>query len=151
MSSYLATYGAGEQRKADLIKWSVLTLVGVAVLSIVLFYSFRHYKERGKVSSFLELIAAKNYEEAYKLWGCSKEKPCRDYSFVRFMGDWGPEGEYRNAHQAAITERFSCVGGIIRTLDFGKDKTVSLWVQSDDLLLTFAPPPKLWRGCTYLP
>ena len=151
MSSYLATYGAGEQKKADLIKWSVLTVLGVAVLSVVLYYSFRHYRERGQISAFLEQIESKNFPEAYKLWGCSKEQPCRDYSYEKFLEDWGPAGEYKNAHQARISERFSCVGGIIRTLDFGQDRTVSLWVESKDLLVTFAPPPKLWRGCTYLP
>ncbi|MBY0374220.1 MAG: hypothetical protein K2Q23_09520 [Bryobacteraceae bacterium] len=151
MSSYLATYGAGEQKKADLIKWSILSVVGVAVLSVVLYYSFRHYKERARVSAFFEHIEARNFEAAYELWGCTKQKPCRDYSYEKFLGDWGPQGEYKDAHRASISERFSCVGGIIRTLDFGQDRTVSLWVESKDLLITFAPPAKLWRGCTYLP
>lgn len=151
MSSYLSSYGAGEQKREDLLKWSILTVIGVIVLSTVLYYSFRHYKERGRISAFLDHIESKNYEAAYQLWGCSKSQPCRDYSWEKFLGDWGPQGEYKDAHKAAISGRYSCVGGIIRTLDFGQDRTVSLWVETKDLLITFAPPPKLWKGCTYLP
>jgi hypothetical protein len=151
MAGYLDQYGKGDAERESLIRWGLLAALGVIVLSVVLFYAFRHFPERQKLDGFLDSLKAGNFEQAYTFWGCSKEKPCRDYKWESFLRDWGPEGEYKPAREGRISERYSCQDGILRTIDLGGGKGVDVMVTKGDRLLTFAPPREMWKGCTILP
>jgi hypothetical protein len=63
---------------------------------------FRNWSEERQLRGFLEALKAKDYEKSYAMWGCTKEKPCAEYTYEKFLEDWGPEGRYKNAATGAI-------------------------------------------------
>ena len=76
MAGYLENYGAGEAKREGLLKWGILSAIGVLVLSVVLFYSFRHFRERQALDAFIEALQKKDYKAAYATWGCTESNPC---------------------------------------------------------------------------
>lgn len=90
MSSYLQTYGAGEERRNRLIKWLIVSFIALLLLSWFSYIFFHDYSETKTVKSFLAEVNAHQYEQAYRDWGCTEATPCPNYDFKRFMEDWGP-------------------------------------------------------------
>lgn len=151
MASYLENYGAGEAKREGLVKWTVISVVSVLVLSVVLFYSFRHYRERQALDGFIESLQKKDYKGAYAAFGCTDSNPCRYFPYEKFLQDFGPEGVYKNAAAIKMTQKWSCVGGIIRVLEFGPGNEADLIIDYEKHLVAYAPPRNMWRGCTVLP
>lgn len=135
MSGYLDEYGVADAKKEKRIKTLVLTVVGVAITCGVLWYLLRDYKEESRVKEFVALLERQDYKPAYAMWGCTDEKPCRDYSFNRFMEDWGLE-----TGTLQIGKKKSCDGGIIQTMQV-KGQEVNLYVDRATLSVGFAPWP----------
>jgi hypothetical protein len=75
------------------------------------------------------------------MWGCTPAHPCRDYSFPKFMEDWGPASLAAKPAQREIRAVEHCRGSIIEVIDFGAKDLVNLHVNSQDLMLSFAPVP----------
>ena len=156
MSSYLAGYGEGEERKAKLFKWAALGIPTALVLGVVLYFFLRHYPQRSQLAGFLDDMRAGNVASAYTRWGCSQQNPCRDYNWERFLADFGPKGMYKDLPNAKLTEKWSCspsdgLGGIIRVFDAGPDHELALYVAKPQPVMGFAPPRRNWRGCSILP
>jgi hypothetical protein len=151
MAGYLENYGAGEAKREGMLKWTIISAICVIVLSVVLFYSFRHYRERQALDTFLEALRRKDYKAAYASFGCTDSNPCRYFAYDKFLQDFGPEGPYKNPSSVKMTQKWSCVGGIIRVLEFGPGVDVDLIVDYDKHLVAYAPPRNMWRGCTILP
>lgn len=151
MSSYLAGYGAGEARRAKVIQWAVIGAILAAVLGLVGYFFLRHYSERANLSALVEAVRSGNHVAGHAQFGCTPQKPCRDYSFEKYLGDFGPKGEYRALPEAKVVESWSCPGGIIRVFDFGGGKQLDLIVANTDKLVGFAPPRQAWKGCNILP
>jgi len=145
MGSYLEGYGAGEEERARLIK-RLLALAGVfGILALGGYFLFRDYREKRQADHFIELLRARQYEAAYALWGCSKEKPCPDYNFDKFLEDWGPQSPHADLGKMKIARTQHCASGIIRTLEWSPSDKVPLWVNRGDLQLSFAP----WPVCDF--
>jgi hypothetical protein len=140
MAGYLDQYGTGEERREKLIKKSLIALAVLIVVGGPLLYIFHNYRQERQVKKFFSLLAARDYKDAYALWGCTDAKPCPAYPMSAFMEDWGPDK--RNPTTYKITRSKSCGSGVILTVDFGNQKD-QLWVQRDDLLIGFSPFP----GC----
>ena len=151
MSGYLENYGAGEAKREGLVRWSLIAAVSVLVLSVVLFYSFRHVRERQALDTFLDALRKKDYQAAYATWGCTRANPCRYFAYEKFLQDFGPAGAYKDVGAVKFTQKWSCVGGIIRVVEFGPGNDVDLLVDYDKRLVAYAPPRNMWRGCTILP
>jgi hypothetical protein len=151
MAGYLENYGAGEAKREGLLKWGILSAIGVLVLSVVLFYSFRHFRERQVLDTFLDDLRKKDYKAAYATWGCTESNPCRYFAYDKFLEDFGPQGRYKDASSPKMTQKWSCVGGIIRVIEFGAGNDVDLLIDYDKRLVSYAPPRNMWRGCTILP
>ncbi|MCC7496577.1 MAG: hypothetical protein IT160_03295 [Bryobacterales bacterium] len=144
MHGYLENYGAGEERRAKLIRrWSFIVLA-ILVAAGVTYFSLRDRTEKAQIARFLDLLRQKNYRGAYALWGCTEAHPCRDYSFARFLEDWGPDGPHKDYSEARLSRSRSCDAGIIATINFGRGEPVLLWVTRSDKSLSFAP----WPVCT---
>jgi len=143
MAGYLDHYGAGEERREQMIKRVVIAAVVLVVVAGALYLMFKNYRQERQVKSFLALLARRDYKAAYVLWGCTDSNPCRDYPFGEFMKDWGPESEHADASSFHITKTRSCGSGVIVTVDSGKKQEDKLWVQRDDLTIGFSPLP----GC----
>ena len=91
MVGYLDQYGAGEERREKIVKTVVISLAALAVVGGSLFFVFHNYREERLVKQFFERLATRDYKTAYAMFGCTDEKPCRDYRFDKFMEDWGPK------------------------------------------------------------
>src|SRR5690348_1870653 len=93
MAGYLDNYGAGDERREKIIKTAIVSAVVLVLAGAILYALFHNYPEERQAKRFFELLRAKDYKSAYSLWGCTDDKPCRDYPMTEFMKDWGPDKE----------------------------------------------------------
>lgn len=167
MPEYLEGYGVEDERRERRIKRAVIATVVLLVAGEALYLGFRNYSARKQVNLFLEYLRKQDYQSAYRLWGCTENSPCRDYSFERFLEDWGPKSQHADAAAAAVKKMparscgpgvlytltsiaahtlgergCDCGSGVIFTLSFPKGEEV-LWYERKDGTLGFAP----WPAC----
>lgn len=143
MTGYLDAYGAAETERAKrekLLKNLAIGAVAAIVLAVTGWFLFRNYKEEARIKEFVELLQAKQYAEAYKMWGCTEATPCRDYSMQRFLEDWGPQSKHPEPSEMQLKKVKSCTSGIIQVIQWGSDE-IMLWVNRTDLVLSFSPWP----------
>jgi len=168
MSDFLSGYGVEQERRERLIKRAVLAVVTLLVLGGATHLALRTYSARRHVNQFLEHLRRQDYQSAYRMWGCTETSPCRDYTFQKFMEDWGPNSPHANAQAArirnmsarscgpgvlytlgtlaahALGERgCDCGTGVIHTVTFPGGEEVALWYERKDQTLGFAP----WPAC----
>jgi len=141
MAGYLEGYGAGVENRIKIYRWSAIGLVAAIIIAIVLYFQFRDYSEEQKVKQFLASLQTQNYKGAYSFWGCTDVHPCPQYSFEKFMEDWGPKSPHANVQQAKLATKKSCTNGVIQFLDFPGQEQVQLWVERKDKTIGFAPWP----------
>ena len=137
---YLDAYGAGVENRNRKIKLLLLTLVGFLILAGILWFRFRNFREDQAMDGFFQALRNRDYQTAYAFWGCSVARPCRDYSYDKFMEDWGPKSQHADVAAMKITDSKSCSGGIIKFVQFPKDQ-VELWVDRSTRTIGFAPWP----------
>jgi len=146
MASYLDTYGAGDERRARFIKRTVIAVVAAVVVAIALYLGFRNFREKQVVKRFLAEVNAGHYQAAYRLWGCTDAHPCPEYSYQKFLEDWGPK-QTRSSWQ--ISDVDGCPTGVVITVDAAGSQPAPLWVERSDKRLSFSPWPecqgKRWR------
>lgn len=145
MASYLEGYGAGEERRERIIKRILISAGAILVVALAGYFLFRDYREKAQADRFVELLRAGQYEPAYELWGCTKDKPCRDYPLNKFLEDWGPKSPHADLAAMKIVKTQHCKQGIIRTFEWAKGDKIPLWVNRGDLTLSYAP----WPVCDF--
>ncbi len=118
MGGYLEQYGAGEERREKIIRNLALVGLAAAALGVVLYFTFRNYRETRQVEQFLELLRRQDYAAAYRMWGCTQARPCRDYNLERFLEDWGPKAGHGSPAATRIAKTKSCSSGVIYTIEF---------------------------------
>ncbi len=155
MSTYLEGYGAGEEKRARLLKWTLLGLAALVIGGGGLYFGFRNYGARSTFDAFLDALQRQDYAAAHAFWGCTEATPCRDYDRARFLRDWGPDSPAKNAASARLVRSATCGGiftntGVLRIYRFEPDYEVSLWVDKQDGRLGFAPVIGRMQ-CTVLP
>lgn len=143
MSEFLEGYGVADARRGRIIKRIVLSIVGLAILTTILYFQFRNFREEHQASLFFSDLKKGDYQSAYRLWGCTPESPCRDYAFDKFMEDWGPKSPHADLSAMKVEKTRSCDAGIIQIVDFGKGDKVNLYIQRKDRVIGFAP----WEFC----
>jgi len=137
MAGYLDQYGAGDERRAKIIKTSILAVIGLAVLGGILSYLFHDYRQEQQVKKFFELLDRQDYQAAYQLW-VRTDSDRRGYPFNNFMEDWGPQAVPPGKFEVLGGE--SCGSGVIVDVDAGKAGDKRLWVDRDELVIGFPPP-----------
>lgn len=142
MAGYLDTYGVADRKRAQITKRVALSVFGLLAAALILFLFLHNLQEKRTVSRFLATVRSGNYRDAYQMWGCTSATPCRDYSFEKFMEDWGPKGQYANVNAARVTIVDSCGGGVVETLEFPNAEPLGLWVDRGTKILSFAPWPR---------
>ena len=147
MSSYLEAYGAAEEHRSHrlrLLRNGSIALAVALIVGLTLFFVFRNHSEEQQVKTFVQLLQARNYAEAYRLWGCSESHPCRDYPFDKFQQDWGPASAHADESSAHLTMSQSCGSGVVIRLSYsGSEEAVPLWVERSNQVISFAP----WEEC----
>src|SRR5690242_19291299 len=140
MAQYLdPSFGVADARRERLRKRVLLSVLTAAVLGAAGYFLFRDWSQEQVVKQFLSLLGAKNYQAAYKLWGCSPETPCRDYPPEKFTDDWGPTGLYSNAASLHVDDVDHCGDGVVFNIAYPKEQNFGLWVARDTNVLSFAP------------
>jgi hypothetical protein len=140
MAGYLDRYGAGEERRENIVKKALIALGVLILVGAPLLYIFHNVRQESRLKQFFSLLAVRDYKGAYALWGCTEAKPCLGYSMTAFMQDWGPDKGDPTKYR--ITRSKSCGSGVILNVDFGNERNI-LWVQRNDLVIGFSPFP----GC----
>ena len=92
MSDFLSQYGAADHTREKVVRWILIAIAAVAVVWAVDWtlttygtFNIRDVRQQWRAHRFFHLLGEKQYEAAYGLWGCDVAKPCRDYSFPKFM------------------------------------------------------------------
>jgi hypothetical protein len=140
-SNYGVTEAKRERRTKLILYWSL----GVILLGTILYFSFRTYSQERVVKQFFSLLRTNNYQDAYRLWGCTQETPCKYYPPEKFTEDWGPSGQYKDAALAKIENVDVCGSGVIFAVSIPKVQPFGLWVESNTNVLSFAPSD--WTRC----
>lgn len=147
MSSYLDNYGVAEERRNKILVRAVLALLGLVVLSLTAYFVLRNSGEQRKLAQFRELLEKKDFNGAYTFWGCTPEKPCKDYSQERFLEDWGPKSPHTDWTQRKVVRSVTCRDGYGEGWQFGSGSntdTIHMWVVREDQSLSYDPWPN-WR------
>jgi hypothetical protein len=143
MSSYLDTYGAGEERRNRMVVRAVLVLAGAVVLAVAGYLLLRNRMAESKLKDFRTALETKDYPRAYRVWGCTPEKPCPHYSYEKFLEDWGEKSGHTNFATMTEVRKVTCKDGYGVGWKFGDD-TVHLWVVREDQSMSYDPWPN-WR------
>ena len=147
MPGYLDQYGEIEQRRAATtrrLKQVLLSLLVLLVVGGILYWNFKNYRQEQQVKRFFSLLQKQDYKPAYALWGCSETSPCRDYSFEKFLEDWGQKSASADASGMEISKSRSCGTGVIVTALYGRNRQEEkFWIERQNLVIGFSP----WPGC----
>lgn len=143
MSDYLSTYGVQEAKREKRWKIAIWSILIIATVWTSAYFFFRTYFEKQTMDRFLALLKERNYPAAYEMWGCTKQKPCRDYAFEKFLEDWGPGSLWSDPHYAEIAKVRYCGDTVIFNM-FIKGDDVNLVVNKATQEIGFAP----WATCT---
>jgi len=142
MSGYLEGYGAGEatqeRRRWIVIGWVLL----LSLVAVILYFTFRDYKQEQKLAGFIEAVRKQDLPAAYAFWGCTRDAPCRDYPFAKFVEDWGPDGVNAKFVNGQLVDSERCGTGYIAGLKQGSEM-VTLWVERETGVVGYSP----WDGC----
>jgi hypothetical protein len=141
MAGYLDQYGAGEERRGKLIRYTLLSILIVAVVGGGLSFYLWDFRQERQVKRFFELIRAGDYKAGHALWGCTDQTPCRDYSLERFLEDWGPKSKYAGFREMRIERSRSCSQGVIVTAIIDGNREERFMVDRATLIMGFSPWP----------
>ena len=133
-------YGAGEERRARVIKISVLSVLALTVIAGTVDFLFHNYRQEQQVQWFMKRLEARDYQDAYNLW--TGTGPARkQYPMSDFMRDWGPPVDISGY---SILDSESCDKSVIVDVDAGHAGDRKVWVDRSNLSMSF-PPNEL--GC----
>jgi len=138
-SSYGVTDARRERRNKRMAVW----LVGILAVGSIAYFSFRSYRQERVVKQFLSLLKQQKYQDAYQMWGCTQESPCKYYPPDRFSEDWGPTGQYKDIANARIEAVDVCGSGVVFEMSVPKTDQFGLWVETNTNVLSYAP----WARC----
>src|SRR5438105_243737 len=145
MSSYLEAYGADEEQRASRLQRMKRGIAGAVILivaALIIYAVFKNYPEQRQVKAFVEDLRKQDYQAAYRMFGCTETTPCRDYTFQKFLDDWGPKSRHADAASAHIGMSQSCGTGVILRLDYKGAEPVPLWVERGTHVVSYAPWPE---------
>jgi len=152
MGSYLEAYGSHEAlraKRARAIKLGTAGVLLAALLGLVLFFTFRNFREENQVKTFLQLLRDQQYQDAYRMWGCTEVHPCPNYPFTAFRDDWEPGSAHTDAASASVGNVESCGSGVLIQVNYAQSKPVALWVERGSNIISFSPwpecPGRHWR------
>ena len=136
---FLGEYGQADRRYEKIVTIAGYTLLATIVLGFFYWIFFRNWREERRVSQFLTLLEEQRYEQAYELWGCSVEAPCRHYSYEKFLQDWGPDSPLGKVNSYEVGRSYTQQSGVIILVQVNGHKIPNLWVEKDDKVIGFSP------------
>jgi hypothetical protein len=140
MAGYLDQYGAGDEKRASLIKRTIVVVIAVVVCTVLPWYIFKNHAQERRVKDFLELLRKHDYAAAYKAWGCGEPNACSGYPYKQFMEDWGDKSS-ADPNLLHIEDSESCGSGVMLTVRASRERQDTLWVEKSNGSISFAPQP----------
>jgi hypothetical protein len=141
MAGYLDQYGAGEERRNRIIIRSILAVLMIVVVVALGWYLTLNHHQESVVKSFIAALKNHDTEGAYRIWGCTSSHPCRDYSYDKFMKDWGPGPNGPDLSVIGLTDSEECNNAAMLTLQLNASRVEQLWLDKGSDLISFAPFP----------
>ena len=141
MPGYLDQYGAGEEQRNRIIIRSIVALVLIVFFSVLGWYLLKNHHQESIVKDFVNAVRKGDYQTAYRVWGCTPEKPCSAYSLANFMDDWGPKKSAPDPGVLSLTDSESCNNGVLLTVQVNPSRVEKLWVDKGSDTISFAPYP----------
>lgn len=147
MGTFLQGYGAEEDRRNRAIKWIIFSFIALVILAIAAYLFFHNYPEKQAVKRFVTEVNDRQYQEAYRDWGCTGAHPCPNYDYNRFMEDWGPTKKVGSSWKIASVD--GCKTFVTVNVQADGAELQSLAVDRENKSLGFAPSPECqerrWR------
>src|SRR5262249_28556725 len=143
MGGFLDGYGVVDERRERTVKRSVIWGLVIVIVAVGAYFWFRNYRQEQTVKQFLSLLEQKRYQEAYAMWGCTQDHPCKYYSPVKFNEDWGPPIPFANPSQIKTGHEDNCGNGVV--FEIAEPKTnppQGLFVDKETNTVAFAPGPR---------
>jgi hypothetical protein len=141
MAGYLDQYGAGEERRNRIIIRSIIAVLVIVVVSTLGWYLFLNRHEEGVVKQFVSALKRGDTQGAYKIWNCAAADTCRDYTYEKFMRDWGPGANGPNLATIGLTDSEECNNAAMVTVQVNASRVEQLWVDRGGQAISFAPFP----------
>ncbi len=136
MGSYMAGYGAGDERRGRVIRYIVFGVLAALILAWASYAIAHDYTEKHVAKHFLAQLNERQYQAAYSTW-CPK--PCEQYDYSRFMADWG---DPKIASPWKIDSTESCKAFLTVNVTANGAELQSLSVERGTNVLSFAPAPE---------
>lgn len=136
---FLAEYGQADRRYEKIITIVGYTLLAAIVAGSIYWLFFRNWREERRVDQFLALLEQQRYEQAYEFWGCSVEQPCPNYSYEKFMEDWGPASPLGAVNSYEVGRSYAQESGVIILVQVNGRRIPNLWVERDNRVIGFSP------------
>jgi hypothetical protein len=141
MAGYLDQYGAGEERRNRIIIRSIIALVTIIIVSALAWYLLLNHREEGIAKQFVAALKRGDTQGAYKIWNCAAADTCRDYTYEKFLRDWGPGPNGPDLRSIGLTDSEECNGGVMLTMRVNATRTEQLWIDRGGNSISFAPYP----------
>jgi hypothetical protein len=142
MAGYLDNYGVTDAKRERVVKRLVIWGLSLVVLSAVLYFSFRNWRQERIFKQFFALLAQKNYQDAYKMWGCSPDNPCKGYPPESFTEDWGPSSAFAKVSEPKVLHEDNCGGGVVFNIETPDAQSIGIRVDRNSNEIGFAPWPR---------
>jgi hypothetical protein len=145
MAGFLDAYedqAERQHRRSWLLKRVIIGVLLVAVIGGTSYYTLRTRVQEQVVKQFLDDLQHQRYQEAYALWGCTPDAPCRYYPPDKFTEDWGPSSHFSNASAFTVEHVDFCGDGVVFDLGYPNSDDLGLWVQRSTNVISFAPWPR---------
>jgi len=139
MAGYLEAYGAGDERRGRIVKRPLLIGIPAVLVLICGYFWFRNYSQEQVVKHFFALLQDKRYQEAYALWGCTQDRPCKYWGPEKFNEEWGPSSPYSNVSAIKITHEDNCGNGVVFDIESPSNQPLGLFVDKETNTLGYAP------------
>lgn len=142
MAGYLDQYGESDERRSKVI-WRIVVfgLTGVIAAGLI-YYIFKNHRQERVAKDFIQLLQRRDYAGAYQLWGCTQSKPCPDYTYDKFLEDWGAKGFGSNPAGLRLEDSESCGSGVILTVYISPERQEKLWIEKKNPAIGFSPVPR---------
>jgi hypothetical protein len=133
-------YGVADTKREKRRKRVVIVSLLILIAAAVTYFALRTRSQEKIVAQFLETLQEKRYQDAYKMWGESKNYPPES-----FLEDWGPTSQYSNAAALKVQNVDYCDTGVVFNVTYPQQEAVGLWVERSTGVISFTPSDWLGR------
>ena len=141
MAGYLDHYGAGEERRNRIIIRAIVALLAIAFVWTLGWYLFLNHHQESVIENFEAALKRGDTATAYKLWGCATPQTCPDYTYEKFLKDWGSGPDGPDLKTLHLTDSEQCNNAVLLTIQVNPNRSELLWVDRGNDLISFAPFP----------